>query len=516
MKIFFCFLLISSLFTACRTNEPAGDGNLDTKSARYKEKHRPQIHFSPPANWMNDPNGMVYYRGEYHFFYQHYPDSNVWGPMHWGHAISRDLVSWENQPIALYPDSLGFIFSGSAVVDSANTSGLGTAGNPPLVAMYTYHDPVGEKAGTVDYQTQGIAFSVDKGRSWAKYDGNPVIKNPGIRDFRDPKVLWHIETRQWIVVLAVQDHIEFWGSTDLKNWKKLSDFGKEYGSHGGVWECPDLFELSTREGIRKWVLLVSINPGAPNGGSGTQYFTGEFDGKSFRTDMSKTSSQWIDYGPDNYAGVTYFNAPNDRKIFIGWMSNWAYGEVVPTFEWRSAATAPRDLFLAKIGSQYYLRSQLSPEFISAAGPPSVFRSLNVDDSLSLPSRDSFDFSLSLVKGTCEANSFSLEFYNQNSEKVIVGFDKGSNEFYLDRAESGDISFSTAFKTRSTAPRISTAENISFTVVTDVSSIEVFFDDGLSLLTGVFFPKANLNKFQMKAPTPVRVDSVEIRQFDSIW
>lgn len=517
MKALFYLLLISVSFSACRTNETASNEVKEKKATLYKEKHRPQAHFSPPSNWMNDPNGMVYYEGEYHFFYQHYPDSNVWGPMHWGHAISRDLVKWENQPIALYPDSLGLIFSGSAVVDSANSSGLGTSDNPPLVAMFTYHKVEGEKAGRIDYQTQGIAFSLDKGRTWTKYKGNPVIKNPGIRDFRDPKVIWHDESHQWVVVLAVQDHIEFWGSPDLINWKKLSEFGKDYGAHGGVWECPDLFRLSTADGKeKKWILVVSINPGAPNGGSGTQYFPGEFDGKNFRTSVEKTSSQWIDYGPDDYAGVTYFNAPQGRKIFIGWMSNWAYAEVVPTVEWRSATTTPRDLSLAKIGGKYYVQSRLSPEYIKAANAPQSFSSLSIADTLLLPTKDSIDYSLAILEGTIDAKSFDLEFYNRKGEKVVVGFDQAANSFFLDRSGSGNSSFSNAFRGRANAPRISTDTKIRFTVVTDASSIEVFFDDGLSVLTGVFFPGETLSSFRMKAPAATTIEELEVRQLNPIW
>jgi sucrose-6-phosphate hydrolase SacC (GH32 family) len=208
----------------------------------------------------------VYYEGEYHLFYQYYPDSTVWGPMHWGHAVSSDMIHWEHLPIALYPDSLGYIFSGSAVVDLKNTSGLGTSETPPLIAIFTYHDAKAAEAGTKDFQTQGIAYSLDKGRSWKKYEQNPVLPNPGIIDFRDPKVAWNEVANQWIMTLAVKDHIEFFSSPDLKNWNKLSEFGKTFGAHGGVWECPDLFPLTDDQGNKKWVLFVSINPGGPQGG----------------------------------------------------------------------------------------------------------------------------------------------------------------------------------------------------------------------------------------------------------
>ncbi len=287
---------------------------------------------------MNDPNGLVYENGVYHLFYQYYPDAIVWGPMHWGHATSKDLVHWKHQAIALFPDELGYIFSGSAIVDSKNTSGLGTAENPPLIAIYTYHDPKGEKQGRNDFQYQGLAYSLDHGVSWEKYENNPIIPNENsIRDFRDPKVFWNEQLSAWTVVLVAGDHMQLWKSSNLLDWEFMSDFGKDVGAHGGVWECPDLFELKVEGSDQsKWVLLISINPGAPNGGSGTQYFVGDFDGTSFTTDQKE--SKWIDLGTDNYAGVTYNGLSDDKRLFIGWMSNWSYAQETPTKKWRSAMT----------------------------------------------------------------------------------------------------------------------------------------------------------------------------------
>jgi fructan beta-fructosidase len=318
MKSWSVLTFIIIALSACQQNR----SSENSSGMAVYETYRPQYHFTPQTGWMNDPNGMVYYEGEYHLFYQHYPDSTVWGPMHWGHAVSQDLIHWQHLPVALYPDKLGYIFSGSAVVDWNNTSGLGTAEAPPMVAIYTYHDPGGERQGRIDFQTQGIAYSVDKGRTWTKYEKNPVLPNPGIRDFRDPKVSWNEVSKQWVMTLAVKDHIEFYGSPDLKKWSKLSEFGNTIGAHGGVWECPDLFSLKDGEGNSKWVLFVSINPGGPQGGSATQYFIGNFDGKNFMP--QDTLARWIDYGADNYAGVTWSDIPasDGRRLFIGWMSNW--------------------------------------------------------------------------------------------------------------------------------------------------------------------------------------------------
>ena len=268
-----------------------------------------------------------------------------------------DLVHWTHLPIALYPDSLGYIFSGSAVVDTDNTTGFGTGDIPPMIAIFTYHNSELEKSGSDTFQSQGIAYSIDKGRTWTKYSGNPVLPNPGKRDFRDPKVFWHAETGKWIMILAVHDRVNLYSSADLKSWSFESEFGVDAGAHGGVWECPDLFPLKVEGSAdTKWVMLVSINPGGPNGGSATQYFTGKFDGNKFIPDNN--TSKWIDWGTDNYAGVTWSGIPetDGRRLFLGWMSNWNYATVVPTTVWRSAMTIPRELTLSYENGNYILVS----------------------------------------------------------------------------------------------------------------------------------------------------------------
>ena len=303
----------------------------------YQEAYRPQFHFSPQKNWVNDPNGMVYNNGIYHLFFQYYPNATVWGPMHWGHATSKDMVHWQQQPIALYPDSIGYIFSGSAVVDKNNTSGFGKKGQSPLVAIFTHHNPKAEKEKRTDTENESIAYSLDNGKTWLKYKNNPVLKNPGISDFRDPKVMWYEPQKKWLMTLATKDRITFYSAPDLKNWTKESEFGNDIGAHGGVWECPDLFSLNDN-GKQVWVLIVNINPGGPNGGSATQYFTGDFDGKVFKP--FDTTTRWIDYGPDEYAGITWSNT-GERKIFLGWMSNWEYATVVPTKSWAKCHDYPK-------------------------------------------------------------------------------------------------------------------------------------------------------------------------------
>ena len=510
----FCYLLMVSVLYQCKSNEQTSPQQT-ADTTYYDEPYRPQVHFSPKENWMNDPNGMVYYKGEYHLFYQYYPEATVWGPMHWGHAVSKDLVHWTHLPIALYPDSLGLIFSGSAVVDENNMSGFGTSENPPLVAMFTYHSQPKEKAGRIDYQYQGIAYSTDDGRTWTKYENNPVIKNPGIKDFRDPKVFWHEPTKKWIVILAVLDHTEMWASDDLKSWSKLSEFGKDYAAHGGVWECPDLFELKTAQGENKWIMLVSINPGGPNSGSATQYFVGDFDGINFIPDNGKDVTSWLDYGPDNYAGVTWSNIANGRRIFLGWMSNWTYALEVPTERWRSAMTAPRDLSLVKMSDRFYIRSAIAPEFIAAAVDVKLIGDLIVDDSIVLANKGIQDVSKAVISGTLDAKDFAIELFNSGNQKLIIAYDLKGNRFSIDRSKAGKTDFSKNFPLQVSAPRIVSDEKVKFSMIVDHSSVEVFFDDGLSVMTSVFFVDTPLSQMKIEGQS-LNIQNLEIRKLNSIW
>lgn len=467
---------------------------------------RPNYHFAPPSGWMNDPNGMVYYEGEYHLFYQYYPDDNVWGPMHWGHAVSTDLISWENLPIALYPDSLGYIFSGSAVVDHGNTSGFGTAEEPALVAMYTYHDMAGEKAKRDDFQSQAIAYSNDRGRTWTKYSGNPVIPNRGVRDFRDPKVVRDEENNQWVMVLAAQDRVQFFGSKNLKDWEYLSDFGAESRNHSGVWECPELLPLMNPvSGENDWVLMVSINPGGANGGSGTFYFPGFWDGRELNV-LPETAyspldtTKWVDYGRDNYAGVTFNNAPNDRRIFMGWMSNWDYAQVVPTTSWRSAMTIPREFSFANTDFGLRLHQQPVPELKKLRGKriplemPRLLDGVTTVDLSQLNSNGAYelDLTVDLVDSDAEELYVTLStaagdvFYRFGySRKAGV-----ENAFFTDRRSAGPTGFSEKFAPEelTIAPRWTNEHTLRFHVYFDRTSAEIFCDQGDPVLTDIFFPE----------------------------
>ena len=501
MRYFFVVLL----FVACGTRE-----NKTQQATEYNEQHRPQIHFSPKAHWMNDPNGLVFHNGVYHLFFQYYPDSTVWGPMHWGHATSKDLVHWTEEDIALYPDSLGYIFSGSAVVDKNNTSGLGKDGKIPLVAIFTYHDPKGAEAKRNDYQTQGLAYSLDDGKTWTKYEKNPVLKNPGIIDFRDPKVMWYEPGNKWIMTLATKDRITFYSSPDLKNWTKESEFGEKLGAHGGVWECPDLFPITAATGETVWALFVSINPGGPNGGSATQYFIGQFDGKQFTT--TQTDTRWLDYGPDNYAGVTWSNV-GDRRLFIGWMSNWNYGQQVPTSPWRSAMTVPRDIYVEKLGDKFFLRSEPAAELIDLDTAMTIAGKANVGLS---PLEERIEGACRIVVNFNTVESFTVILSNEEGEKLMAGYNKQSNQYFIDRRTSGKTDFEKGFGAMHTAPRISDADSIQIELIIDNASIELFGDGGLSVMTSIYFPRKNYSKASLSHAPGFKVGWAFVRKLKSIW
>jgi fructan beta-fructosidase len=465
----------------------------------YREPFRPQVHFSPKAHWMNDPNGLIYFKGNYHLFFQYYPDSTVWGPMHWGHAISTDLLHWKEQPIALFPDSLGYIFSGSAIADSLNTSGFGSNGAIPLIAVFTQHDPAGEQAGTNHFQNQGIAFSLDAGLHWTKYPGNPVLRTPGLKDFRDPKVMWYPPDKKWIMTLAAGDRILFYSSANLKAWNQESEFGAGIGAHGGVWECPDLLPFLV-DGKRIWLLIVSINPGGIQGGSGTQYFVGDFDGKKFTP--GDTSTRWMDYGADDYAGVTFSNT-GKTKIFMGWMSNWQYATKVPTLKWRSTMTIPRILGLKKIGQKYF--TTMMPVSLAAISESIKISSQQIH--LDGPSRMDF---------TCSAgNSFSLTFSNDQGQALVFGFDKGKNAFYIDRRKAGRSDFYPSFAAVHYAPRIADSKESAISLILDNTSLEIFADQGLTTMTDIFFPDQPLNDCHIETDSG-KAGNLTVTKLKSIW
>jgi fructan beta-fructosidase len=376
--------------------------------------------------------------------------------------------------------------------------------------VYTSHNKKAENEGRIDYQNQSIAYSIDEGTTWLKYGRNPVLKNPGIKDFRDPKVSWYEADKKWIMTLATEDCVTFYSSADLKNWTRETDFGKTVGAHGGVWECPDLFPLKLN-GKQHWVLLVSINPGAPNGGSGTQYFVGDFDGRTFTPIDTKT--RWLDYGPDDYAGITWSNT-GDRKIFIGWMSNWEYANVVPTKEWRSATTIPRELTLQQVDKEILISSKPVTEFNLLSGNKQQLKNIagnNYDltgktGALTGPAR--------IEIKSDKPGDFSMNFTNQQGEKIVVGFDKSTNNYFIDRTASGKVDFNKAFAGKHTAPRLSKNTNTDITLIVDNASIELFADNGLTVMTAVFFPNTDFSNITIQPGAGMIIRSLDFIKLKS--
>jgi len=443
----------------------------------YNETFRPLFHFTPEYGWMNDPNGMVYFEGEYHLFYQYNPYGTMWGNMHWGHAVSTNLTSWTYLPIVLAPDSLGDIFSGSAVIDENNTAGFG---KNAMVAIYTSNGKT---------QQQSIAYSTDKGRTFTKYAQNPVLPNPGITDFRDPKVSWNEVSSQWIMTLATKQTITFYGSPNLKKWTKLSEFGNDMGAHGGVWECPDLFPMQF-EGKTKWVLLVSINPGGPNGGSATQYFIGDFDGKTFKAD-ALPYPLWIDYGRDNYAGVTFSNVAesDSRRIFMGWMSNWDYANNVPTKNFRSAMTIARELSIMNNGEHLILASCPAKEVTKLRGKFSTIPNQTVSKDKTINGilkqyAGNFEIEMTLNRQNAKIWGFGLT--NSMGDYLNFTFDLEQKVLKIDRRNCGLKDFNQKFVSEPISPLVK-KDSYKVRLLIDKASSELFINDGETVLTNIIFP-----------------------------
>jgi fructan beta-fructosidase len=442
------------------------------------EKFRPACHFSPPQNWCNDPNGMVYYAGEYHLFYQYNPQGTKHGNMSWGHAVSTNLVTWKHLPVALFPDSLGDIFSGSAVVDENNTAGFQKGNEKTLLAFYTYNkDGVG--------QSQALAYSIDKGRNWTKYAQNPVIKAPsGKPDFRDPKVFWYAPEKKWVMVLAVDQVIEFYSSNNAKKWTFESSFGVNFGCHDAVWECPDLFQIGG-----KWVLLVSNSRNGDNSGSATQYFVGKFDGKNFSCESPAQDAPalWLDYGKDHYAMVTWANAPDNRKIGLAWMSNWEYANDTPTENFRSAMSVPRELTLVQENGKYLLKNYPVKEIESLRGDEELFSIIKITGNQvikNLPASGAYEWLMDIKKQSAQKFGFTLE--NSKNEKVVITFNFENNTFSVDKTKSGITDFSDKFPATTIAP-IAAKEAYQLRVLVDKCSIECFLDGGEVSMTNLVFP-----------------------------
>ncbi len=433
----------------------------DTFDTTNREAYRPVYHHTPLWGWMNDPNGMFYKDGVWNLYYQHNAYGSIWGNISWGHSTSTDLIHWKSQPEAIWPDALGMVFSGSAVVDTANTAGFG---KNSVVAMFTSADA---------NQTQSLAYSNDGGTTFKRYEGNPAVTS-NVPDFRDPRMLWNDDTKEWNLVLAAGQQMDFYSSKDLKNWKFESSFGEGYGCHKGVWECPDLLKMDNG----KWVLVCNINPGGPYGGSATQYFVGQWDGHQFTCESKPEVTKWMDYGKDHYATVTFSGAPNGRHVALAWMSNWQYAAVVPTHQYRSGNSVPRDLSLFTDGDEDYVSVKPSPEVVKAFNKPAA--------------------------GLCEAcmvevnrlrSGAVITLSNDKGEQVVMRYNAQNHTFSVDRTKSGKTDFSEAFACTTTAPTHGKVSRI--LIFVDKSNVEVFDGDGKFAITNLVFPTKPYDKLSVK-------------------
>lgn len=433
------------------------------------EQYRPLYHHTPAYGWMNDPNGMFFKDGVWHLYFQHNPYGSQWENMTWGHSTSTDLIHWTFQGDPVQPDAWGAIFSGSSVVDKNNTAGFG---ENAIVALYT-------SAG--ENQTQSMAYSTDNGKTFTKYDGNPIITS-NVPDFRDPHMFWNEDIKKWNMILAAGQQMNIYSSDNLKDWKFESSFGAEYGSHGGVWECPDLMKMKVRGTDKeKWMLVCNINPGGPSGGSATQYFVGDFDGHKFTCESKPEVTKWMDYGKDHYATVTFDNAPNGRHVALAWMSNWQYANQVPTMQYRSANSIPRDLGLFEYKGNTYCSVTPSEEITAA-------RSKKPSKSLS----EACEMVVNL-KGDA-----TITLSNSKGEKVVMTYKAKDETFSMDRTLSGKADFSSDFAAITTAPVYGKMNKLRIFI--DKSSIEVFDNDGKMAMTNLVFPTKPYDKVTIKGKT----------------
>lgn len=454
---------------------------MSTKGSR---NYRPNIHFTPPAMWTNDPNGMVYVNGIYHLFYQHYPEAPNWGPMHWGHAVSRDLLHWKHMPIALYPDELGMIFSGSCVYDRENTSGYGTKEKPPIVAVYTNHGRHGLEQQSIAYSTDGIHFE--------KSYQNPVIPNPGISDFRDPKAFYNPVKNCWSLVLAAGDRVHFYKSEDLKRWEKTGEFGPEGNLASGVWECPDLFQVEAEDGRKLWVLIVSMTTTTEDGRCRTQYFLGDFDGDTFIQQQKEEEPLWIDFGFDNYAGVTFQNL--EEPLFLGWAMNWGYANETPTGEYCGQMTLARSLRAVKTEKSYRLAASFAglEKYQHSAYPVNHMQRLYTD---------TFGMKVTGTKKITLSNALGQKLVIQVTE----------DEIFVDRTHAGEHSFHEQFQMPQYCsvriPRMK--QDGEMELIFDVSVLEVLADDGLIPVSMVAYPEAPYDQVLLEGSGNVEI--YEIRE-----
>ena len=444
---------------------------------------RPGYHYGPAQNWMNDPNGLVYYDGEYHLFYQYNPHGDRWGHMNWGHAVSPDLVNWKELPVAI-PETDVMAFSGTAVIDWKNTSGFGKNGKPPMIAIYTGHNPKTER------QSQYLAYSNDRGRTFTIH--GEVLSKGEEKHFRDPKVFWHEPTKRWVMVvlLAAANTAEIYTSSDLKDWTHRSSFGPA-GGRGKFWECPDLFELPVEGGApgeKRWVLSINLGDNAVGGGSGGQYFVGDFDGEKFTTVPGWPSApQWMDYGADFYATISWSDMPKSdpRRVWMGWANDWNYANFIPTYPARGIMTVARTVALRKTGEGYHILQAPVRELATLRGEPRRASALTLSETpVALPVEGSkADIELELDTGT--ADQVSIALTDGQGWQTRIGVNPTANEVFVDRTRSGPH-FHDGFANRHVAPVDLKSRKVKLRVLADESIVEVFVNDGRQTITDRFY------------------------------
>jgi len=513
-------------------------GSLATAQDSYDQPWRPQYHFTPSHNFMNDPNGMVFYKGEYHLFYQYNPEGQVWGHMSWGHAVSTDMVHWQHLPLAIPEDPNYMIYSGSAVVDWNNSTGLCKSTDPKdqscLIAIYAadYHQK---------REKMHIAYSNDRGRTWTNYKGNPVI-DVDAADFRDPKVFWYAPQKKWVLVAVLADHRKalFFSSPDLRQWTKMSEFGPA-DDDSGQWECPDLLELPI-EGTKetRWVLIINRNPGAPAGGTGVRYLIGQFDGTHFVEKESAGQKLWADYGKDFYATNSFNDMPKgeERKIWMGWTSNWQYAKDEPTVLWRGAQSTPRSLSLRWVVNKNPTLSQKKGQDVAPAslaerellmvqapvqelqglrGKPFSLKSANIataNQKLATVHGETYEIEAEVEPG--DASEMGLRLRKGGDVETVVGVVPATNTLFVDRTKSGDVSFSKDFSGRFSTT-LSDTKRVKLHIFVDRSSVEVFANDGEKVMTDRIYPPAGSTGIELYATGGTgKVVSLTVWQLQSIW
>ncbi|MHC5201355.1 GH32 C-terminal domain-containing protein [Myroides sp. LJL119] len=452
------------------------------------QRFRPNYHFSADFGWINDPNGMFYKDGVYHLCFQYNPYGATWENMTWGHAVSKDLILWQQQKEVLHPDALGQIYSGCAVVDTNNDAGFAKGS---VLAYYT-------NAGNAQFQS--LAYSTDNGQSFIKYKNNPILMGNS-PDFRDPKVFYHQQSKKWIMVLAAGQQMEFYSSIDLLSWEYQSTFGQGIGVHSGVWECPDLIELSLQsEKQNLWVLLCNINPGGIFGGSAAQYFIGHFDGKTF-TVLGDDYPKWLDFGKDFYAGVSWSNLPDNRKVVMAWMSNWQYAHELPSSPFKGVNTIARELSLFSYCDSVYVKTQFVKELQGYCKKTKLFTDIKIDkltkiehlvEPCCMSYRLDFDFTINT------SSKFHLKLYNDLNQEILFVVDLVNKQFTMERDKSGHLPVlnNLDFIQATTAPIYNDENKLKLQILIDTCSIEIFGNHGEFAMTNLVFPTQSFHHLQI--------------------